>query len=295
MASVIHPELHADTHSSQLNIEVAKDTRHSNDGNIVTTNIALSISILPNLSTGVLEDSLTSTAAATHNTIHTAQSTNRTRSMGIVALLVRGSLSSSSNSTGVDSSAGTGRARNRNLRGQERTTAATDPGVLGVGAVHETILQEECCTVGNQGVTLHLSDTDTTTLGTTLYGLSGQCVDGTRCTHLELVVHHVTETLVVNQTHVDVGGEFTTRNTRVQGLVTVVVVACLLELLTEVVGGGVFLGELEGRAVLGKTVHGTCFAGHGLDHLGDGHTWGKSVVSDSVKSGKTYERGKREG
>jgi len=126
--------------------------------------------------------------------------------------------------------------------------------------------------VGNQGITLHLSDTDTTTLCTTLHGLSGQCVDGTRCTHLELVVHHVTETLVVDQTHVDIGGEFAARDTGVKGLVTVVVVACLLELLTEVVGCGVFFGELEGCAVLGKTVHGTCLAGHGLDHLGDCHT-----------------------
>lgn len=244
--SVIHQELHSDTHSCQLDIQVAQHTRHSNDSNIVATDVAVSITIFPNLSTGVVEGSLTGTTTATHNTIDTANSTNSRASMSIGVLLVRSSLGSRSRSTRVDSSAGTGRAGNSNLCRQEGPTRATDPGVLGVGAVHETILQQEGRTVSNERITLHLSDTDTTTLRTTLHGLTRERVDGTSRTHLELVVHHVTQTLVVDQAHVNVGGELAASDATVHRLVAVVVVTGFAELLTEVVGCGVFFGELEG-------------------------------------------------
>jgi hypothetical protein len=243
--SVIHPEFHADTHSGQLNIQVAEDTRDSNNGNIVTTNKALAITILPDLSAGVIEDSLTGTTTTTHDTSDTTNSTNGASRVR-VTLLVRRSLSSGSSGTGVNGSTGTGGSRDSNLGREERTTRATDPGMLGVGAVHQTILKEEGGTVGNQGITLHLSDTDTTTLGTTLHGLTGESVNGTGGTHLELVVHHVTQTLVVHQTHVDISGELAACDSTVQRLIAVVIVACLAELLAEVVGCGVFFGELEG-------------------------------------------------
>ena len=154
--------------------------------------------------------------------------------------------------------------------------------------------------MGEQRVALHFSDSDTTSLGTTLDGLAGQLVNGTGGTDLELVVNHVTQTLVVDDTDEDVGGEFLAGDTAVEGLVAEVVVSGLAELVAEVVGGRVFLGELEGGAVLGMAVKSTGLTGHGLDHLGDCHTWAGLVRWDGHGQKGTglwsaYERGKREG
>lgn len=123
-------------------------------------------------------------------------------------------------------------------------------------------MEDEGGTVGNEGVTFHLTDTDTTSLGTTLDGLAGQRVHGTGGTDLELVVNHVTETLVVDDTDEDIGGELFTGDTTVEWFVAVVVVACLAELVAEVISGGVLLGELEGCRVLGMAVKSTGLASH---------------------------------
>lgn len=65
---------------------------------------------------------------------------------------------------------------------------------------------------------------------TNLDGLSSQRIDGSSGSDLELVVDHVSETLVVNDTEVDVCRELLTGDTRIHGLVSEVVVTRLEKL-----------------------------------------------------------------
>lgn len=149
-------EVEPDTHSSQLNIQVPENTRNSDLSNILATGPLLTTLVFPAIVLGLLALDLVATGSAAH-----AES------------LIRSA---------------TAELADCRLCGQEGTAALADPCLGVIGAVEQTILQQESGTVGEQGVALHLSDTDTTTLGTTLDGLTGKWSDGTGGTHLVLVV-----------------------------------------------------------------------------------------------------------
>jgi hypothetical protein len=169
---VVDLEFHADTHSRELDIQEPQDTGDSNDSNVITTDKAQTITVLPSLSARVLKGRRAGTTTAAHDTVRTAERANSGSTS--TKLLVRRSLGRGSRSAGVNgcTAGGTG-TRDSDLGGQEGAAVTADPGMLGVGAVHQTVLQQEGSAVGDQGITLHLSDTDTTTLGTTLDGLAG--------------------------------------------------------------------------------------------------------------------------
>ena len=69
---------------------------------------------------------------------------------------------------------------------------------------------------------------------TTLQGLAGQLVDGTRCTHLRLIRDHVTKTLVIYHANINISLQLIAPDTWVQRLTTIVVKACSLQLLTKI-------------------------------------------------------------
>ena len=246
-------ELHLNTHSGQLDIQVAQDTRNSNDSDVRTANELVTSAVLPGVAPGLRASSFGTTS-----------STPDVAGIDTLSVAIL-----------VDSW----------LCGKERSTTATNPCFLVIGTVHQTILQQECCAVGNQRISLHLTDTDTTTLSTTLDGLTSQGSDGTGGTDLELVVDHVTQTLVVDNTHIDVSTELLTCDTRVHGLVPVVVEASTLQLVTEVLDGGLAccVLELERCAVLRNTVQTSGLTSQRLDEHTDGHTRRESVrVDDDI-------------
>jgi hypothetical protein len=76
-----------------------------------------------------------------------------------------------------------------------------------------------------------------------LNGLPGKRVDGTSRSDLELVVDHVSQTLVVDTTQIDVGLELFSSDTRVHGFVPVEVVSSGSQLFTKVVNRGVRIRE----------------------------------------------------
>ncbi len=75
---------------------------------------------------------------------------------------------------------------------------------------------------------------------THFHGLSGERIDRAGRTHLELVKHHVSETLVVHHPDVDIRRELLASDPRIHRLVSVIVIPRCQELLAEVVYGGVF-------------------------------------------------------
>jgi hypothetical protein len=251
--SRLNLKVQPNTHSRQLNIQIPQNTRHSNLRNILATSPFLARLVLPAVVLRLLALDLVTAASATH-----AESVVRSATAGLA---------------------------DGGLCGEERAAALADPGFGVIGAVEQTILQQESGSVSKQSVALHLSDTDTSTLGTTFDGLAGERRDGTGGTDLELVVDHVTETLVVDDSDVYVGAEFLAGDAGVHGLVAVVVVAGALELVAEVLRGclAFLVLELEGRGVLRQTVESTGLAGERLDEHTDGHTGGESVrVDDDI-------------
>jgi hypothetical protein len=73
--------------------------------------------------------------------------------------------------------------------------------------------------------------------------LPGKRVDGTSRSDLELVVDHVSQTLVVDTTQIDVGLELFSSETRVHGFVPVKVISSGSQLFTKVVNRGVRIRE----------------------------------------------------
>ena len=76
-----------------------------------------------------------------------------------------------------------------------------------------------------------------------LDGLTSQRVHWSRRSYLELVIDHVSQSLVVDQTDVDVGRELFTSDTRVHRLIAGIVVPSSEELLAKVLGGTIGVGE----------------------------------------------------
>jgi hypothetical protein len=119
---------------------------------------------------------------------------------------------------------------------------------------------------------------------THLDGLTSRLVERTSRSDLPLVTDHVTKTLVVDDSDVDIGVELLARDTRIHRLVSVVVVPGGLELLPEVLQRRVVFREVERRSVLRETVHRSGFGSDRLDEHTDGHTGGEGVrVDDDVR------------
>jgi hypothetical protein len=123
---------------------------------------------------------------------------------------------------------------------------------------------------------------------------------------LELVQNHVPETLVIDNTEIDVGGKLLAGDARIHGLVAVIVVASCKELFPEIVNRCVFFrkseqcssamfSSIQGRCslergrVLCQAVHRACFARHALDQHADGHPAGKRVrIDDDIWSNAAF-------
>ena len=110
--------------------------------------------------------------------------------------------------------------------------------------------------VGKHGVPLHLSHPDTSSLLPALEWLLGENVDWSCRPRLRFIVHHVSQSLVVDQPHVDVHFKLRAVDAAVHGLVAVVVEAAVEQLLTEIVGHVVVLVGLEDLILEGLAVEG---------------------------------------
>jgi len=90
-------------------------------------------------------------------------------------------------------SRGMGRDRRSNA-----STLCADIAERVVRTVHQTILKQVRHSVSQKRITLHLSETNTSSTLTTLDRLHRKVVHWSSRTHLVLVSNHVTKTLVVN-------------------------------------------------------------------------------------------------
>ena len=88
--------------------------------------------------------------------------------------------------------------------------------------------------MSQQGVTLHLTEPNATRTLPSFDGLPRERMHGASRSHLELVIDHVSKTLVVYNAQVDVSPKLLARDARVHRLVAHVVVAGCPQLLAKV-------------------------------------------------------------
>lgn len=84
-----------------------------------------------------------------------------------------------------------------------QSTDFADVDSEGIRNLEETLFQESSSTVRNHTITLHFSETQTTISGTTFDGLARHDLNWASGTRVNLVVHHVAQTLVVCRTEED--------------------------------------------------------------------------------------------
>lgn len=143
----------------------------------------------------------------------------------------------------------------------------------------ETLLEERGGSVSNHAITLHLSESETTISRTTFDGLPRHDLHRPTGASVDLVVHHVAQTLVVCRPKEDLGAQLPPRVPVVHDLETARLVPMLPQEVRDAVdrdlgeGCGIALHALEGGH-LGKQA---------LDQMGDGHTRRNGVrVDDDV-------------
>lgn len=97
--------------------------------------------------------------------------------------------------------------------------------------------------MSDKSISFHFSETNTPTTFSTLHGLSRHRINRPCRSDLEFVVHHVSETLIVDNAEVDIRSKFLTCDTRIHRFVAPVVVTSGYKLFTEMVNGGVLFVE----------------------------------------------------
>lgn len=134
--------------------------------------------------------------------------------------------------------------------------------------------------MSKQRITLHFSNTDTTTLLSTLNWLTSHLRHWSCSSDLELVVHHVSQTLVVDDSDVNICMEFLASDTRIHWLIAMVVIPSLHELMTEIITRSILFVEFKRCAILRKTMQRSSFTRQRLDEHADRHTRRESVGID---------------
>ena len=81
--------------------------------------------------------------------------------------------------------------------------------------------------MANQCISFHLSHTNTSRSLSSLDRLHCQRVDRSSGTDLKLIVHHMSQSLVVDTANIYIGTKFFTSGSRVHGFISMIVVTCL--------------------------------------------------------------------
>lgn len=132
--------------------------------------------------------------------------------------------------------------------GRHETADLADVHAESVRDVEETLLEEGGGAVRDHAITFHLSETKTTVTCTTFDWLTRQDLQRTTSAGVDLVVNHVTETLVVGWAKEDLGGELLAGVTVVHDFETTLLEPVVLEDVGDGCEGDI--GERRGVAFL---------------------------------------------
>lgn len=153
---------------------------------------------------------------------------------------------------------------------------------VGIGNFKETLAQELSRSVGDLTISFHLSESETAVAGTTFHGLADEDLDRTSGSRVDLVVHHVLETLVVGRAEKDLSAELATSVAVVEHFVASQVIAVLLQEVRDLLDVD---GVVERSGVADFALVGRHFALKAFDQVTNCHTRRNGVrVDDDVGS-----------
>lgn len=102
----------------------------------------------------------------------------------------------------------------------------------------------------NQCISFHFAEAYTAATLSSFDRLMCDIIDGPRRSYLPLIGDHVTQSLIVDDSHEDVGCHLTSIDATVNAFSSIVIVAAGIQQLTEVIDRRILLGESEwGRIV----------------------------------------------
>ena len=144
---------------------------------------------------------------------------------------------------------------------------------------HQPLEEQLACSVGNETITFHFTETQTSVARATLCGLAGEHCARAACTGMHLVLDHVLELLVVDGACEDVEGERFAGDTGGEVFLATVAEAVLDEGARGFFDGG----AAEAGAVAVVAGQDAGFSGDEFEHLTHCHTRGEAVwVHDDI-------------
>ena len=139
--------------------------------------------------------------------------------------------------------------------------------------------------MSEHGVSLHFTHSDTSTFLSALEWLLGEYVDWASGSGLGLVVDHVPESLVVDQSDEDVDFELRAVSAAVHSFVTVVVESFIKKFFAEVVDDVVIFIRFKGFILDFLSLQSCRFGSQTLNQHTNRHSTGESVgVDNDVRS-----------
>ena len=113
----------------------------------------------------------------------------------------------------------------------DESTEVTDVHPVGIGGREEPLMEELSGAVSDLAVSLHLPKPESPVARPALHGLSGEDLHGTTRAGVDLVVHHVSQSLVVGRPQEHLRVELAAGEAVVEDLVATEMVAILVEQL----------------------------------------------------------------
>lgn len=113
-------------------------------------------------------------------------------------------------------------------------------------------------------ITLHLTHTNTSSLLTTLQRLLGENINWSSRTSLTLIMYHVSESLIIHQSHIDVYFELGSIGTTIHSLIAIVIKTSIEQLSSKVINGIIILVHFKSLIFDRGALESSRFSSHTL-------------------------------
>jgi hypothetical protein len=170
----------------------------------------------------------------------------------------------------------------------EESTGVAHVDTVAVRDVEKTLFEEAGRSMRDHTVTLHLSETQTSISGSSFGRLSGQDLCGSSTSSVDLISDHMLKPLIEGGSEEDKHIELLSSESVVHGLVSMSLVAELLELLRDIVDSL----ALEGCRIALISVETGDFTEHTLNQMTNSHTgWNSVRVHNHVRNDTLHSEG----
>jgi hypothetical protein len=143
--------------------------------------------------------------------------------------------------------------------------------------------------VSNDAISLHFSESESSVASSAFQGLASELGDGTATARVDLVVHHVLETLIVGGAQKDAGRHESASVAVKHGLVSSLLIARLVQLRRNVFHRVLRKGSCVSFSAI---LHRRHFAQQTLNQLSNGHARRNRVrIDDEIRRNRLHREG----